>query len=343
MTESTLWLRERLHAVALRAPRTGAMPRRLRRRAILAMVRTALGATVLVAALTSAGIYLNSGIRTPDASSPAKDTSAPPERIAFVSDRDGDDDVYSAVVGSQAATNLTANDLPDSSPAWSPDGSRIAFSSEEEGRWDVYVMQADGSDLARVVSDGTQPAWSPDGTRIAFARIANPEASPLSQIFVVTLSTGAVERITNEEAGAIQPAWSPGGTSIAYSSRGRIEVVEADGANERTVTDGDLDMNPMWISPGELLFSRETALAGDRALSNVFAIDLGGEPARRLTTVTGRSAVPESSSPDGKRVLVTLYGAEGADVFLMDRNGDDLRPLIEGPANDSQAAWQPVP
>ena len=68
-------------------------------------------------------------------------------------------------------TRLTNNDSTDWGPAWSPDGTRIAFVSERDGNWQIYVMDADGGSQTRLtnndVEDGT-PAWSPDGTRIAF-------------------------------------------------------------------------------------------------------------------------------------------------------------------------------
>ena len=69
------------------------------------------------------------------------------------------------------AVQLTDNDDADGSPSWSPDGQRIAFDSNRDGDWELYVMNADGSEVRKLTqNDGSDyyPAWSPDGQRIAF-------------------------------------------------------------------------------------------------------------------------------------------------------------------------------
>ena len=68
-------------------------------------------------------------------------------------------------------TRLTVNDAVDSSPAWSPDGRRIAFDSTRDGNFEIYVMNADGSGVTRLTNNDAwdwYPDWSPDGRRIAF-------------------------------------------------------------------------------------------------------------------------------------------------------------------------------
>ena len=86
------------------------------------------------------------------------------ERLAFVSDRDGDREIFVLHLETGDLRQITHNDVLDSRPSWSPDGRRIAFSSRRAGQRDIFVMNADGSDNRRLTTDrglDRTPAWSP--------------------------------------------------------------------------------------------------------------------------------------------------------------------------------------
>jgi Tol biopolymer transport system component len=122
----------------------------------------AAGAFVLVSALV---------IGIAAASAPAQ--VKPTGRIAFCTTRDGNAEIYIMNADGSGQTRLTKASGADSAPALSPDGKRIAFSSERDGgASEVYVMNADGSGQARVTKStgrDDDPSWSPDGARIASA------------------------------------------------------------------------------------------------------------------------------------------------------------------------------
>ncbi|HTD68815.1 MAG TPA: hypothetical protein VK647_00065, partial [Gemmatimonadales bacterium] len=99
--------------------------------------------------------------------------SPAPGRIAFVSPRDGNYDIYTMNADGSGLVNLTNNPMLDDAPAWSPDGTKIAFVSNRSGDHDLYVMNADGTGVTPLTHDQAVeagPEWSPDGTRIVVSR-----------------------------------------------------------------------------------------------------------------------------------------------------------------------------
>jgi Tol biopolymer transport system component len=129
-------------------------------------------------------------------------------------------DVVVARVDGSERRRLTDDPGEDSSPVWSPDGSRIAFISDRDrdGRClfhdcighagELYVMDADGSDqrrLTRTAATESSPSWSPDGRRIVFSRIADEDADP--DLYIVNVDTGAESRLADSGAWDWMPAW----------------------------------------------------------------------------------------------------------------------------------------
>ncbi|HEX6625989.1 MAG TPA: hypothetical protein VF064_19890, partial [Pyrinomonadaceae bacterium] len=91
-------------------------------------------------------------------------------KVAFVSNRDGDDEIFTMNADGSEQTQLTVNAASDTRPDWSPDGTKIVFESSRDGNSEIYVMNADGTGQTRLTThtaSDSQPVWSPDGTRIA--------------------------------------------------------------------------------------------------------------------------------------------------------------------------------
>jgi Tol biopolymer transport system component len=177
-------------------------------------------------------------------------------RIAFVSNRDGNHDIFVVDADGGGLRNLTRSRRnhrslqwwgPDG-PQWSPDGRTIAFRSDRDGNDEIYVVNADGTELRRLThnskSDGG-PLWSPDGRRILFWRSNNPPGYGIRGDVWVMNADGSGERnLTRNAAHPFatdsSPAWSPDGRKILFVSdrdgNGEVYVMNADGSRVRKLT-----------------------------------------------------------------------------------------------------------
>lgn len=134
------------------------------------LVRVALGASRRLSPSPRHTIRLGAKLTKNDASDREPTVAPLRARIAFTSDRDGDDDIWARPRGDRA-TQLTDDPAPDYQPAFSPDGRQIAFVSERDGNPEIYLMDGRGEQIQRLTTDpgaDTEPSFSPDGTLIAF-------------------------------------------------------------------------------------------------------------------------------------------------------------------------------
>jgi TolB protein len=137
-------------------------------------------------------------------------------RIAYTTDRDYDIDFTEFATeiyllnadGSQPVNITNHNTADDGHPAWSPDGSRIAFHTNRDGNFEIYVMNADGSNpvnLTRHAAQDFNPTWSPDGSKIAF----ETDRDGNSEIYVMSADGTNLVRVTNNPATDAFPVWKP--------------------------------------------------------------------------------------------------------------------------------------
>jgi TolB protein len=272
------------------------------------------------------------------------DGTARPD-LAFVSTRDGPYAIYEMNANGRAQHRLTKADADVSTPeglffqvepAWSPDGSQIAFSSGRNGSLDIYVMHADGTGTVRLTTtsgDESHPTWSADGGRIAFAR--------MQDIYVMNADGSDARRISDPGAEETEPAWSPNGKWIAYARRDPgtdvrdLWIMGPDGAGARRVTSLHANsLNPAW-SPDSTRLAFASNVLGP--LFDIFTVTVGEKGVRRLSRV-GPDAFEPSWSPDGTKVAFSQNGS----IMTVDleRNAEEL---TDPDGNDSSPAWNPKP
>jgi Tol biopolymer transport system component len=174
----------------------------------------------------------------------APELSPDGERIVFTNNGNG---IWIMRADGKNPHAITHRD--DIDPTWSPDGSRIAFASSRTGQRQLYVMNADGSDITQITdlnNMGGRSTWSPDGTKLAFYR--GPEGD--HNIFVVDVSTKEVTRLTGG-GDNLGPSWSPDGNWIAFTSfrdgNNEIYIMHPDGTGVTRLTNNSTsDWQPRW-------------------------------------------------------------------------------------------------
>jgi Tol biopolymer transport system component len=146
-------------------------------------------------------------------------------RLAFMSNRDGDFEIYVVDADGSNVRRLTDDPGNDFNPAWSPDGKEIAWNSDRGGDFKVYVMKADGTGVRRLTDApgvDSVPSWSPRGDEIAFESSRDGKA----EIYVMNADGGDQRDVSNDpNANDLNPAWSPNGRRIAFTS-------DRDGSND---------------------------------------------------------------------------------------------------------------
>jgi len=257
-------------------------------------------------------------------------------------------DLYLINTDGTGLEQIVENDADDRHPVWSPDGSRIAFSSTRSGRLaKIYTVDPDGSNVLQLFElPGTsfgayEPTWSPDGSRIA----VHADAFGNFEIWMIDLETEEQTRLTF--AGDIdkEPSWSPDGEQLVYASRRGgyydIYILDVTVPNPQPVRVTSLpldEVRPAW-SPdgGQIAFE-----SGNDDNNQIYVVGTDGSGLTVLTETGSAGSV--SWSPDGQW-LAFAWDQDDTDseIFIMRRDGSDLRQLTDNDWEDSAPDWRPAP
>lgn len=222
----------------------------------------------------------NSLLLSPDCSSDGK-------KVIFNSDKVWDQDLYVIdLLPRPRETRLARPFILEQSPEWSPDGSRIAYSSNG----DIYISNEDGKGVKRITTHrgiDVSPTWSPDANQIAF--VSDRTGKP--QIYVMDAGGGNVRQLTFGDY-STDPSWSPDPSvnRIAFvrveGSEANIYTIKPDGNAEKRLTSGTRrNENPSWTPDGHYITFSSTRDAS----KNIYIMYLNGENQRRLTSGGNKS------------------------------------------------------
>ena len=294
-------------------------------------------ATALLA--LSLGVGALSPLLTPSAGAvvPGRNST-----IAFVSDRDGDYEIYYLPIDGGTAVPKTDNAASDRTPRFSPDGSQVVFSSDRDGNDEIYVMDAFGTNQVNVTDSVTSsdidPAWSPDGTQVAFTSNRTGDY----EIFTMDVDgTNVVNRTNTPAADEGGADWSPDGTKIAFTSNrdGNYEVykMNADGTNPRRLTtDPHADTQPAWSPDGARLAFVSDRFGTTPYRTDVFTMAPGGTDQTRLTTEAAAVDEWPAWSPNGNKILFSSDRTGDTELYRMDGDGGGVTRLTTSPGVDAQ-------
>ena len=235
---------------------------------------------------------------------------------------------------------------------------RIVFSSNRDGNYEIYVMDADGSNPQNLTNnphDDVSPSWSPDGKQIAFMSRRDGhviDGFSTYEIYAMDADGSNPQNLTNNPHDDVSPSWSPDGKQIVFSSRRdgnyEIYVMDADGGNPQNLTNNPLnDREPSWSPDGErIVFSsrRDGNFENEQAVTyEIYVMDADGGNQQRLTENRKNDLEP-SWSPDGKRIAFSSDRKgdfENFEIYVMDTDGGNPQRLTENRVHDKEPSWSP--
>jgi len=293
-------------------------------------------------------------------------------KIAFVSDRDGNREIYIMNSDGSDLKNLTNNPANDFGPKWSPDGKKIAFVSDRGGNEDIYVMNVDGSGQTNLTNNPGNygfPNWSPDGEKIVFVSERDEQGiRPATQagdgygndeIYVMNADGSGLKRLTNYRYIDYAPNWSPDGERIVFTSyrhracpqdilsrdctvdfpwRDEIFVMNADGSGLINLTNSiSDDEQPKWSPDG-----KKIAFVSDReGDGDIYVMNADGSGQKNLTNNPLSYNAAFFWSPDGKSIAFTSQRDGNDEIYVMNADGSNQKRLTNNPNNDAFPRWSP--
>jgi TolB protein len=255
-------------------------------------------------------------------------------RLAFVSDRDGEDRIY--VIGADGSGEhlLAPSSVAQEKPRWLADGKRIEYMTFASDMGHVFSVDADGSHLREEVAvPGRSPAISPDRTRVIYMGGTWTD----TKLMLAKIDGSEARQINQGLPIAWNAAWSPDGKHIAFTSRDAAEVLQIfvmnpDGTNlhqltRMTAAEGNAQM-PAWSPDGKTLAMQVSNLQTHTA--HLWLLDVATGKARKLASHEAAylDEVP-AWSPDGKRLAFQSNRTGRMEVWIMNADGTGARQVTK--------------
>jgi Tol biopolymer transport system component len=274
--------------------------------------------------------------------------------IAFSTDRDGNNEIYTMSPRGKDLTRLTNDPASDTEPQWSFDGTKLVFVRAG----DIFVMNADGSGQTNLTNTpppslDVNPTWSPDGSKIAFTSFR--DGGFILRLYVMNADGSNVVRIsTPDPSQDHNPAWSPSGDRIAFVRSleegsappvGDIFVVNPDGSGLTNVTNNPAEyITPSWSPTGAKIAFSGNLPGFEAQSSEIFVMNADGTGRVDVSNNPAYDFDPDWSA-DGRKLVFTsarVLTPHNYDIFVMDADGRHQRSLTGNSlANETSPDWSP--
>lgn len=254
----------------------------------------------------------------------------------------GTNEIY--IVTETGSDRLQLTDSPHRNlgPAWSPDGSQIAFYTHEQSNdmnWLLYIMDSDGSNRQQLTFGDNirhhQVAWSPDGSQLAFTQ----DDGNSFEIWLMNPDGTNQHRIENVNGAG--PCWSHNGSKIYYNSMfpngwgDDIMVMDSDGANQINITNDDFRNWEPDLSPDGSQLAFISSRDGNE---EIYIMDSDGPNLSRLTNHDAWDSGPEWSE-DGERIMFVSQRSGTFDIYIINVDGTGFTRLTNTSSHAIQPDW----
>lgn len=266
-------------------------------------------------------------------------------KIAFYRSPAENYEIFTMNADGSNQTNVSNRAAEDYYPAWSPDGSKIAFTSRGFTD-DIYVMNADGTNQTKLTTDNAAyeslPNWSPDGSKITFYKDRGVPDVP-GDVWIMDSDGSHQIRLTDNAVNGFAPKFSPDGSQIVFGSNrdgnDEIYVMNADGSNQTRLTNNLASDDYPSFSPdgSKIAFHRIT-----RDKTEIFVMNADGSNQIQLTDNSIPDVYP-AWSPDGSKISFTRWtSTRGYVIYTMNADGSNQIGLTVNSFHSEYSAWQRI-
>ena len=271
--------------------------------------------------------------------------------IVYVSDAEGDTDLYVVDAKTGESSRLTNNGGPDEEPRWSPDGRHIAYVSREFGNKEINVVNSEGQDVRRLTNSpglDASPRWHPEQHTLAYVSEAVEQDGEGTEIYSISLESREVDQVTFDDPAEELGDWSPDGEWLVFYNLDPKEGEQGlwlrnpTGVNLLRLTEGN-DMQPVWSPDGKYI-------AFVRTQFDAQVIYLG-HPVGGGSWEDGVEEIPlthrgfDDHSPSwnpNSRDLAFVSTRDGnPEIYAMQADGAEQRRLTNNNVDDASPVWSP--
>ncbi len=236
----------------------------------------------------------------------------------------------------------SGSNVQDMSPASSPDGQYVAFTSNRTGNWEIYVGAANGSTQQRVthttIAANLSPMWSPDGKSIVYETTRNGSRD----IYLVDVATGQETRLTDSAAGDVNPFWSPDSQKILFQSNrdGLWQIYEltlSSKAWQRLSHGQGSDINPQYSRDGKQIVFRSFQ-AAETNNTVIYTMNADGSNRQAISDPKGDTLNP-SWSPDNTLIAYQSNLMGAGDIYVYEVSTRLTRQITDNTTLNSASTW----